>query len=149
MPYSDKKKQREFQRKWMAKRRKDYFKNKLCQHSDGCISRATTLFQCVSYFPNSGYHRLWSMKDYLKRLDSFVVVCDKHHKQLWLEWHGDRLTGKPGVPKKLNIDQVRSIKRMLVMPEYSHCSLRKIGRIYNVSHYTIMAIRDNKIWKHA
>jgi hypothetical protein len=84
MPYTDKKKQLEYQRKWMAERRKSFFINKKCEKCDSTIN-----LELHHVDPNEKEnHRIWSWSEErrLKELEKCVVWCrdchEKYHSKL-------------------------------------------------------------------
>lgn len=117
MPYSNSDEQREYQRKWMAKRRSDYFKDKACAN---CKSKDRLELHHIN--PDLKVsHRIWSWsKDKREaELKKCIIVCNDCHKTLTKEWykqnwqHGARRMYENGCkcPACLNYHELTSIDR--------------------------------------
>lgn len=80
MPYKNKEKQREYQRRWIKKRREEYFKNKFCVV---CGSIENLELDHI-YNVLKVSHRIWSWSEErrLNELDVCQVLCkDCHNKK--------------------------------------------------------------------
>lgn len=78
MPFKDKRKQREYQQQWYAKRRADWLSDKCCAVC-GCVDN----LQIDHIDPDKKLsHRVWSWskKRMLAELDKCQVLCEDHHK---------------------------------------------------------------------
>lgn len=85
MPYKNAAEQREFQRKWVAKRRADHFKGKKCKKCGKPISSKTADLDHIKPHGNTEKidHRLWSLKDSKrkKKLAGMQTLCKACHKK--------------------------------------------------------------------
>lgn len=93
MPYKDKKKQREYQKKWIAKRRSDFFEDKVCEDCDSIES-----LELHHIDPsNKVTHRIWSFSE-SKRLEE-ISKC----KILCEQCHNTQHERKCGTPQKYDV----------------------------------------------
>ncbi len=78
MPYKDPQKQKEYQNKWMADRRFDFFKDKFCVK---CGSTENLQLDHIERDKKVS-HRIWSWseKRRLEELAKCQVLCEKCHK---------------------------------------------------------------------
>ena len=85
MPYKNAAEQREFQRKWVAKRRADHFKGKKCKSCGKPISSKTADLDHKKPHGNTEKidHRLWSLKDSKRKakLKGMQILCKACHKK--------------------------------------------------------------------
>lgn len=85
MPYKDHEKQKEFQRKWIAKRRADHFKGKKCRHCGKPLTSKSGKLDHVTPQKNKGKYdqRIWSLgkEKRSKELKKTQTLCDKCHKK--------------------------------------------------------------------
>lgn len=93
MPYKNKDKQREYQRKWIAKRRADYFRDKVCAR---CGSEDDLQLDHIDPTTKVS-HSIWSWSDKkrLAELAKCQVLCYICHK--------DKTNGTEGDLHNLNI----------------------------------------------
>lgn len=79
MPYKDKEKQKEFQRKWVAKRRYEFFKDKTCT-----VCGSDKELQLDHVDPNTkSSHKIWSWKEDKRNneLEKCQILCIACHKK--------------------------------------------------------------------
>lgn len=78
MPYKDLKKQREYQRQWMAKRRSEFFAGKACCH---CGSTEKLELDHIDRTTKIS-HNIWSWTEEKrnKELDKCQILCYTCHK---------------------------------------------------------------------
>jgi len=142
MGYKDIKKQREYQRKWMQKRRQEYMKDKTCYF---CAKPATHLSPKVGYKTGATAHVFSYRKDkMLAALANYDCMCKFCFKYLQARYLRLLYAGKPGTPIKLTEGDVREIKYHLGQGS----NIRSIARFFKVAHTTIMSIRDGRTWSH-
>lgn len=79
MPYKDKEKQREYQRKWKRERRERYFSDKECAE---CGSTENLELDHIDP-DDKGTHKIWSFskKKREKELEKCQVLCSDCHKE--------------------------------------------------------------------
>lgn len=83
MPYKNPGKQREFQRKWVAKRRSDHFKGKHCANCGKAITSKTAELDHKKAKMNRTGHKIWSRekKDRTKEIKKTQILCTACHKK--------------------------------------------------------------------
>ena len=85
MPYKNPDEQREFQRKWVQKRRKSHMDGKKCAKCGKPVSAKTADLDHKKPHGNTEKidHRLWSLKDSKrkKKLKGMQVLCKACHKK--------------------------------------------------------------------
>lgn len=83
MPYKNPSKQREFQRKWVAKRRSDHFKGKHCANCGKAITSKTAELDHKKAKMNRTGHKIWSRekKDRAKEIKKTQILCKACHKK--------------------------------------------------------------------
>src|SRR5690606_6455903 len=106
--YKDKEKQREYQRKWVSKRREEYFADKACA---GCGSKESLELDHIDpktkkYNPSS----LWGMaKDNPNRiaeLKKCQILCEECHKKKTSKYQSLQFGGDNSVTAKLTAGEV-------------------------------------------
>lgn len=78
MFYKDKEKQREYQRKWRAKRRSDYFKDKSCVKCSSKENLELDHIDPTKKITNNIWS--WSEERRLEEIAKCQVLCEKCHK---------------------------------------------------------------------
>jgi hypothetical protein len=75
MPYKNKDKQKEFQRKWMATKREEVLKNKVCLE---CGTNESLVFVNIK---NGGkkFSLSYSIKNLNEKINSAIILCDFHY----------------------------------------------------------------------
>ena len=85
MPYKSPEEQREFQRKWVQKRRKKHMDGKKCAMCGKPVSAKTSDLDHKTPHQNTEKidHRLWSLKDSKrkKKLKGMQILCKSCHKK--------------------------------------------------------------------
>lgn len=83
MPYKNPGKQREFQRKWVAKRRADHFRGKKCASCGKPVSSGTADLDHKKAKMNRTGHKIWSRekKDRSKEIAKTQILCKACHKK--------------------------------------------------------------------
>ena len=85
MPYKNPDEQREFQRKWIQKRRKKHMDGKKCASCGKPVSSKTADLDHKKPHHNTEKidHRLWSLKDSKrkKKLSGMQILCKACHKK--------------------------------------------------------------------
>jgi 5-methylcytosine-specific restriction endonuclease McrA len=83
MPYKDDDKQRDFQKKWVAKRRSDHFKGKKCASCGKAITAKTAELDHKKAKMNRTGHKIWSRekKDRDKEIKKTQILCTACHKK--------------------------------------------------------------------
>lgn len=83
MPYKDHSKQKEFQRKWVAKRRADHFKGKHCAKCGKPVNSKTADLDHKTPKKNRTGHKIWSRekKDRSKEIAKTQILCKSCHKK--------------------------------------------------------------------
>lgn len=83
MPYKNPSKQREFQRKWIAKRRADHFRGKKCATCGKKVSSSTADLDHKKAKMNRTGHKIWSRekKDRAKEIKKTQILCKACHKK--------------------------------------------------------------------
>jgi 5-methylcytosine-specific restriction endonuclease McrA len=83
MPYKNHEKQKEFQRKWVAKRRSDHFKGKKCASCGKAITAKTAELDHKKAKMNRTGHKIWSRekKDRTKEIKKTQILCTACHKK--------------------------------------------------------------------
>jgi len=79
MPYKDKEQQREFQRKWIAKKRAKYFEGKSCVN---CGSKNNLELDHIDPYEKVS-HRIWSWKEerFLEEVKKCQILCNPCHME--------------------------------------------------------------------
>jgi 5-methylcytosine-specific restriction endonuclease McrA len=92
MPYKDHSKQKEFQRKWVAKRRSDHFKGKKCANCGKPITAKTAELDHKTAKMNRTGHKIWSRekKDRDKEIKKTQILCTACHKKKTAKQAADR-----------------------------------------------------------
>lgn len=88
MPYKDKNKQREYQRLWLQKRKKDFYKNKCC-----VVCGAKDKLELDHINPaDKVTHRVWSMSETNRKLEvnKCQVLCKACHLEKTLRQRRER-----------------------------------------------------------
>lgn len=90
MPYKDTTKQREYQKTWIAERRRKWFADKVCV--DCGTRKNLTLDHCNP--KEKVDHRIWSWSDERREaeLKKCVVRCWKHHVEKTWDYDRQRTT---------------------------------------------------------
>lgn len=88
MPYADIEKQREYQRKWIAKRRQDYLSDKSCR----CGSNEGLEIHHIDPKIKIS-HRIWSLSKEKRttELNKCIVLCESCHKEETKKWYKENL----------------------------------------------------------
>lgn len=85
MPYKDHEKQKEFQRKWIAKRRADHFKGKKCRKCGKPLTAKSGKLDHIKPQENKGKYdqRIWSLskKKRSKEIAKTQTLCAACHKK--------------------------------------------------------------------
>jgi 5-methylcytosine-specific restriction endonuclease McrA len=83
MPYKSPEKQRNFQKKWIAKRRADHFKGKKCASCGKEVSSKTADLDHKKAKMNRTGHKIWSRekKDRSKEIKKTQILCKACHKR--------------------------------------------------------------------
>jgi len=83
MPYKNPSKQREFQRKWVAKRRADHFRGKKCANCGKPVGPHTADLDHKKAKMNRTGHKIWSRekKDRSKEIAKTQILCKACHKK--------------------------------------------------------------------
>jgi len=83
MPYKDPAKQREFQRKWIHKRRVDHFKGKKCARCGKPVSSSTADLDHKTPKRNRDGHKIWShsKENRSKEIKKTQILCKSCHKK--------------------------------------------------------------------
>lgn len=83
MPYKDPSKQREFQRKWIHKRRVDHFKGKKCARCGKAVSSSTADLDHKTPKRNTDGHKIWShsKENRSKEIKKTQILCKSCHKK--------------------------------------------------------------------
>jgi 5-methylcytosine-specific restriction endonuclease McrA len=145
MAYKNKEKQREYQLKWITKRRSDWIKSQggecaECGSSDQLevdhIDPKTKKWN-----PAQIWSRNQSSRD--KELEKCQVLCYECHNTK-SSAHKSIIHRGTSHNSKLNESQVIEIRIRLRNGEVG----AKIGRDFNVTRYTISDIKLNKSWSH-
>jgi len=140
MPYKDPEKNREYQRKWVAKRKADWYKDKFCVHC-GSVER----LELDHIDPKQKIsHSIWSWTQEKRDADTAKcqVLChDCHVKKTKDNVEHPRGSQKPNA--KLNEAQVLEIRRRHKAGERQI----DLAKQFNVSKYTIYGIVQRRKWK--
>jgi hypothetical protein len=141
MPYKDKEKQLEYQRKWMQKRRQEFFTSKSCK-----ICESVKDLQLHHRDPNKKEgHQIWSWseKRRLAELEKCDVLCKNCHVEIHRKME-TWLKGESHPQAKLTRKDVVKIKIRLKNKE----NPIEIARDFNVGRSTIYNIKYESTWSH-
>lgn len=142
MPYKDPKKQLEYQRKWMQKRRQEFFANKSCKN---CGSVKDLQLHHRDPSKKEG-HQIWSWseKRRLRELEKCDVVCKSCHLIIHKNMETHSFKGETNPQAKLTRKDVIEIKTRLKRKE----SRRLIAADFDVTKSAINQIASGKNWSH-
>ena len=135
MPYADPEQQREYQRKWVARRRAEWFEGRSCVD---CGSVEELQLDHVDAKQKMS-HRIWSWSAALREaeLAKCVVRCRFCHKIKTDELSHERA-------QKLSADQVREIRIRYVPGEITQ---QELAEDYGISREMVSQIVRWKYWK--
>jgi 5-methylcytosine-specific restriction endonuclease McrA len=128
-------KKREYQKEWIAKRRNEYFANKVCAI---CGANNNLELDHINS-EEKETHRIWSWckekRD--KELKKCQILCEQCHKEKTSKENKNRFTIVPKLKmRKLNNEQINEIRK-LKEQKYSD---RKIASLYNIGYATVSEI---------
>lgn len=127
MPYKDKKKQLEYQKNWMRKRREEHFKDKHCVKC-GSIEK----LELDHINPEEKIsHNIWSWSKERREVElkKCQILCNKCHEEK---------TNKPR--RKLTDEEITIIRKS----DESH---RKLGKKFNIHYTQIYKIKKKIVYK--
>ena len=140
MPYADPAVQREYQRKWIARQREEWF-----SLNGQCVDCGSSESLQIDHVDNTQKvsHRIWSWSR--KRREEELAKCVPrcypcHQKKSATECH----RGESASWSKLNNEKVREIRARAALGE----SKMGLGREYGVDRHTIYSIINPVTWKH-
>lgn len=141
MPYSDLRRQRAYQREWMAKRRADYFADKVCATCGATVDlRLDHMdpFQKVS-------HNIWSWRQTRREaeLAKCQVLCADCHLEK-TQQDGSRVfvSGEAHPFHKFTEEDIRDIRELASW----RITRRAIANMFNVTHGIINRIVHRQAW---
>lgn len=139
--------QREYQRKWLAQRKADFYKDKSCVQilSNGSICGSIEGLELDHIDPSTKIsHNIWSWREErrLAEIAKCQVLCHSCHKTKSAAEHAK---GTDFPHSKLKEPDVRKIRQLYTTETYS---LREIGKLFDVDHSLIWQVVNNKIWTH-
>lgn len=138
MPYADIDRQREYQRKWMARRRAGWIAvNGPCTD---CGSWADLQIDHVDASTKVS-HRIWSWAEHRRtaELAKCVARCNPCHRKKTVA-AGETPHGERNAHAKLAAHEVIAIRQ-------SPLSARDMARLFGVHRNTILALRNGRSWK--
>jgi 5-methylcytosine-specific restriction endonuclease McrA len=134
-------KRKEYEKKWLANRRLEYFKDKKCVKCD-----STEDLQLDHIDPKTKIsHRIWSWskKRREEELKKCQPLCKKCHTDKSALENRIRMIDVPNLKaRRLNEEQVKEIR--LNINKYAE---RKLAKIYNVARITIWKIKQRWVYK--
>jgi len=154
MSYKNIEEQREYQRKWIAKRRAEYFSDKCCAE---CSSNKELELHHIDPTKKIAHNIWsWSKEKREKEISKCKVLCrwchiDDHvrkrnnpftRKFFHLE---SKILGENGPAAKLTEDEVRQIRKLYATGNYTQTNL---SNLFGVSPPQISKIINFKHWKH-
>ena len=140
MPLATKEEQREYQRKWIAKRRFEFFSNKYC-------ARCGSKEQLHLHHKNKATkvtHRIWSWTKLRREIElkKCVVLCSKCHKRHHFN-KGDFKLPPKETYAILNKELAQKIRQL----KLTKLSNRKISKLFGVARQTIDDVVAGRTWK--
>lgn len=143
MPYADPDAQRQYQREWKARRRRDWFADKACAR---CGSRDDLEVDHLD--PNTKVaHSVWSWSKARREteLAKCQVLCHDHHLQKTLEGQ-ECARGEKNGNSKLTPELVTEARRLYASGRYSY---QKLAERYGFSSKGSMRLAIIGVtWKH-
>lgn len=134
MPYKDPDQQREYMRQWVAGRRAEWFKDKVCELCGNWENLELDHIDPSKKVSHSIWS--WSAQRRETELVKCRVLCNECHKK---KSAGEHPAGEHNGMAKLTEGDIRAIRSS----ELPH---RTIARMYPVDESTIRAIRKRQIW---
>lgn len=142
MPYKDPEKQREFQQRWYAARRAEFFAGKSCKK---CGSTEQLRLDHIEPKSKTN-HRVWSWSQIRRNIElaKCQILCEPCHKEKTYLNHEKARGEAVGVSKltEVNVREIRS------RWENSYCTKRGLAREYGVDEKVIRLLLKGEIWKH-
>jgi 5-methylcytosine-specific restriction endonuclease McrA len=141
MGYTGEKK-REYQRKWMANRRKEYFKDKKC------VKCGSTEYLELDHInpETKETHAIWSWSEErrTKELKKCQVLCEKCHLEKSSKECRVLFKNRPNTwQRKLSNNQIIEIKKL----REEGYTVRKLAEIFKVGHPSIIDILKGRTYK--
>lgn len=131
MGYTGEKK-KEYSKKWIAKRRHDFFRDKKCAE---CSSEENLELHHTD--PNEKEsHNIWSWSEQRRNeeLKKCIIMCKKCHRKITNKYLSKIKKGVPNIAnRKLNSKQVIEIRKL----KSEGYTLRKLAEMYGVAHKRI------------
>lgn len=142
MPYKDQTAQREYQRKWNLKRRRDYFRGKSCINCGSKRQLELDHLDPATKVSHSIW--TWSQKRREVELAKCQVLCKKCHRTKSSRETRNRQIGRPNQSSRiLTTEQVQDILALI----YSGNSNGIIAKTYNIGRTTVSNIRTGLSYK--
>ena len=137
LPYTDPEKKREYDRKWVANRRREFFEDKSCVD---CDSREGLELDHVDP-AEKVTHRVWSWSQDRRdaELAKCVVRCGSCHDK---KSAGEHAKGVNNGRSKVNPDQVREIRERVAAGE----SAASVARSFGIQKSTTNDIVHRRTW---
>lgn len=135
MPYSDPQVQADYQKRWIAERRREYFVGKWCVDCG-----ATVGLELDHVDPTTKVsHNIWSWSDVRRfaELVKCVVRCSPCHEKKSIQ-HGDKISNR-----KLTDVEVREIRILA-----GQVTQKELGRRFGVDRATISKVIRGVRWGH-
>ncbi len=141
MPYKDPNDQRQYAREWEAKRRKSWFRGKVCVRCE-----SSTDLELDRIDPTTKVsHRIWSWSETRREAELLKcqVLCNPCHKRKTKDCqeYADTAGEKNG-QAKLTEREVSEIRRLTAVSTY-----RQLGQQFGVHRTTIGKIVRGERWK--
>lgn len=141
MSYKDRSKQREYQRRWKAERRRAWLADK------ACIDCGTSDDLQIDHVDASKKvdHRVWSWARERREseLDKCVVRCSDHHKEKTLR-EREHAFGSRVSASKLTDEMVREIRTK----HLEGSTKRGLAREYEIDEKAVRMLISRQTWRH-
>lgn len=136
-------KKREYQRRWIAKRRAEFFDGKSCEK---CGSKESLELDHIDQATKVS-HNIWSWTEVkrLSEIEKCQILCSECHKIKTLEAR-DHPYGEDSSGSKLTEAQVLKIRSDWAAGKYRFRT--EIAKKYNVDKKTITNVINRNDWTH-
>ncbi len=138
MAYKDKDKQREYQKQWVAKRRADFFADKLCTKCDSAKNLELDHIDPALKLSHSIWS--WSEKRRLEEIKKCQILCEDCHKEKTAIFIKSEFSGENSYPAKLTNEEALIIRASSNTNKY-------LAEKFNVSIRTITRVRNFEAYK--
>lgn len=141
MPMATPEAQREYQRLWMAKRRSDFFADKICAHCGG-----TENLELDHIDPKLKVtHAIWSWSRIRREVEiaKCQILCHKCHKKKTT----DNKENARGT--QIGISKLTPEKVLLIREKFEEgATKRGLAREFGVNDRTIRVLLNGETWRH-